>query len=76
VLDAAQDPFTQVNTMLIGIIESQDLPVLILANKIDLEEASVQRIRNAYPQHDTVKVSALEGNNMNEVYDKIAEYFG
>jgi len=76
VLDSATDPFTQVNTMLIGIIESQDLPVLILANKIDLEEASVQRIRNAFPQHETVPVSALEGDNMDEVYDKIAEYFG
>ncbi len=75
VLDSASDPFTQVNTMLIGIIESQDLPVLILANKIDLEESSVQRIRNAFPQHETVPVSALEGDNMDEVYDKIAEYF-
>jgi GTPase Era involved in 16S rRNA processing len=76
VLDAANDPFTQVNTMLIGIIESQDLPVLILANKIDLEEASVQRIRNAFPQHETIPLSALEGDNMDEVYGKIAEYFG
>ncbi|PSQ00724.1 hypothetical protein BRC89_01255 [Halobacteriales archaeon QS_4_70_19] len=76
VLDATTDPFTQVNTMLIGIIESQDLPVLIFANKIDLEDASVQRIRNAFPQHETVPLSALEGDNMDEVYDKIAEYFG
>jgi signal recognition particle receptor subunit beta len=76
VLDSTEDPFTQVNTMLIGIIESQDLPVLILANKIDLEDSSVQRIRNAYPQHKTIPLSALEGDNMDEVYDNIAEYFG
>ena len=76
VLDSSSDPFTQVNTMLIGIIESQDLPVLILANKIDLEDSSVQRIRNAFPQHETIPLSALEGDNMEEVYDKIAEYFG
>jgi GTP-binding protein Era len=76
VLDSADDPFTQVNTMLIGIIESQNLPVLIFANKIDLEEANVQRIANAFPQHETVPLSALEGDNMDEVYDKIAEYFG
>ncbi len=75
VLDSAEDPFTQVNTMLIGIIESRDLPVLIFANKIDLEESSVQRISNAFPQHETVPLSALEGDNMDEVYDKIAEYF-
>ena len=76
VLDSTADPFTQVNTMLIGIIESQDLPVLILANKIDLEDSSIQRIRNAYPQHETIPLSALEGDNMDEVYDKIAEKFG
>ncbi len=76
VLDSADDPFTQVNTMLIGIIESRDIPVLIFANKIDLEDSNVQRISNAFPQHETVPLSALEGDNMDEVYDKIAEYFG
>src|SRR6056297_2369713 len=76
VLDAADDPFTQVNTMLIGIIESRDLPVLILANKTDLEDAQEQRIEDAFPQHTTVPLSAKEGDNMDEVYDKIAEYFG
>ena len=76
VLDLATDPFTQVNTMLIGIIESRDLPVLIFANKIDLAESSVKRIEDAFPQHETVPLSALEGENMDEVYGKIAEYFG
>jgi GTPase of unknown function. len=76
VLDATEDPFTQVNTMLVGIIESQDLPALILANKIDLEDANADRIRNAFPQHETVPSSALEGNNIDEVYDNIATYFG
>ena len=76
VLDSTNDPFTQANTMLIGIIESRDLPVLIFANKIDLDDASVKRIENAFPQHETVPLSALEGQNMDQVYDKIAEYFG
>jgi signal recognition particle receptor subunit beta len=62
--------------MLIGIIESRDLPVLIFANKVDLDDSQVQRIANAFPQHETVPLSALEGDNMDEVYDKIAEYFG
>ena len=76
VLDATEDPFTQVNTMLVGIIESQDLPALILANKIDLDEANADRIRSAFPQHETVPSSALEGDNIDEVYDNIATYFG
>ncbi|RRJ32535.1 hypothetical protein EIK79_04790 [Halocatena pleomorpha] len=76
VLDSTTDPFTQVNTMLVGIIESRDLPVLIFANKIDLDDASVQRIANAFPQHEVVPLSALEGDNMEQVYDKIANHFG
>ena len=75
VLDSTEDPFTQVNTMLVGIIESRDLPVLILANKIDLDEANVKRIADAFPQHETVSMSALEGNNIEEVYDEIANTF-
>ncbi len=76
VLDSAADPFTQVNTMIIGIVESRDLPVLIFANKVDLAESSPQRIRNAFPQHETVPISALEGDNMDTAYDEIAGEFG
>ncbi|MDY6764944.1 MAG: Era-like GTP-binding protein [Halobacteria archaeon] len=76
VLDSTLDPFTQVNTMLVGIIESRDLPVLIIANKIDLDEASPNRIRQAFPQHETIPLSGLEGENMDKLYNKIAEKFG
>jgi small GTP-binding protein len=76
VLDSTQDPISQVNTMLIGIIESEDIPVVVVANKTDLEDSDVQSIRNAYPQHSIVPASALEGNNMDEVYDVVAEQLG
>jgi signal recognition particle receptor subunit beta len=76
VIEAAEEPVTEVNTMHSGIIESQNLPVLIFANKIDLEDANIQSVANAFPQHETIPLSALEGDNMDEVYDKIAEYFG
>jgi GTP-binding protein Era len=76
VLDSTKDPISQVNTMLIGIVESQDLPVLIFANKTDLEGSNVKRIADAYPQHEVVALSALEGDNMDTVYESIAEEFG
>jgi small GTP-binding protein len=76
VLDASLDPFTQVNTMLTGIIESRDLPILIIANKVDLEEASPGRIEQAFPQHETVPLSGKEGENVDELYERIAEKFG
>ena len=39
-LDSTIDPFMQVNIMMIGIIEARDLPVIIVANKIDLPDAA------------------------------------
>ena len=75
-LDSTLDPFTQVNIMLVGIIESRNLPVLIVANKIDLPDANPSAIRKAFPQHPVIPLSGLEGNNMDELYDKMLEYFG
>ena len=75
VLDSTQDPFMHVNIMMVGIIEARKLPVIIVANKIDLPDAAPQRIRNAFPQHPVVEISSLEGNKMEELYKKIGEVF-
>jgi len=77
VIDSTKDPFTQVNTMLVGIIESQDLlPAVVLANKTDLDGSNVQRVESAFPQHDVVAGSAKSGENIGDLYDEIAEKFG
>lgn len=75
-LDSTQDPFTQVNIMLVGIIESRKLPVLIVANKNDLPDAAPNRIKSAFPQHPVISISGLEGNNVEELYEKMLDYFG
>ncbi|MDR3102249.1 MAG: 50S ribosome-binding GTPase [Methanocalculaceae archaeon] len=75
VLDSTQDPFMHVNIMMVGIIESRKLPVIIVANKIDLPDAAPQRIKSAFPQHPIVMVSGLEGNNMDDLYARITEVF-
>ncbi|MBP2132093.1 small GTP-binding protein [Methanomicrobium sp. W14] len=75
-LDSTQDPFIQVNIMLVGIIESRDLPVIIVANKNDLPDASSARIKSAFPQHPVISISGLEGNNVEELYEKMIDYFG
>lgn len=75
-MDSTEDPFMQVNTMLLGIIESRDLPVVVLANKIDKSESNAQKVADAFPQHTTVPVSAKEGDNMEDVYQQIASKFG
>jgi GTP-binding protein Era len=75
-LDATLDPFMQVNIMMVGIIESRNLPVIIVANKIDLPDSAPQRIKSAFPQHPVISISGLEGNNVEELYEKMVEYFG
>lgn len=75
-LDSTEDPFLQVNIMMIGIIESRKLPVLIVANKIDLPDAAPQRIRNAFPQHPVVPISCKEGKNVEDLYERMVDRFG
>ncbi len=76
VMDATQDPFTQVNVTVIGNMEARNLPLLIAANKIDLPESSPARIHSAFPQHPLVPISALEGQNIDALYEEIADHFG
>jgi hypothetical protein len=75
-LDATLDPFLQVNIMMVGIIESRKLPVIIVANKIDLPDASPGRIKSAFPQHPVVPISSLEGSNVEQLYEQMTDLFG
>ncbi len=76
VMDATEDPYTQVNVTIVGNIEARGLPLLIVANKIDLPNASPARIKAAFPQHPVVPISALKGLNIDTLYREIAERFG
>jgi GTP-binding protein Era len=76
VLDSTLDPFLQVNIMMVGIIESRKLPVIIVANKIDLPDSSPTRIKSAFPQHPVVSISGLEGRNVENLYEQMTEFFG
>lgn len=76
VMDAKEDPYTQVNVTVVGNMEARHLPMLIVANKMDLNGASVERIKGAFPQHTVVPVSALKGTNIELLYETIAHRFG
>ena len=75
VMDATFDPYTQVNITLIGNLEARNLPMVIVANKIDLEEASGSAIKDAFPQHPVVPVSAKTGLNMDKLYRAMIKHF-
>ena len=74
VMDSTDDPYTQVNITIIGNLEARDIPVIIIANKIDLEEAKPDRIKEAFPQHPVVEISGLRGDHIDNLYRAIAKH--
>lgn len=71
VLDATQNPYSQVNITIIGNLVARKIPLLVIANKVDLRKANIKKIESAFPQYDVVGISALKGENMEELYESL-----
>ena len=71
VLDAGENPYNQVNITIIGNLAARKIPVLIVANKIDLRKADMKRIEAAFPEYEVVGISAKFGKNLEEFYESI-----
>ncbi len=71
ILDATENPYNQVNITIIGNLVARKIPVLVIANKIDLKKADVKRIEAAFPEYDVVGISARYGKNLEEFYESI-----
>ena len=71
VLDATENPYSQVNITIIGNLVARKIPVLIVANKIDLKNADIKKIESAFPEYDVVGLSAKYGKNLEEFYESL-----
>jgi GTPase len=71
VLDATKDPYSQVNITIIGNLEARDIPVLLVANKVDLKKANMKKIQSAFPQYEVIGISAKFGQNIDDFYDTL-----
>jgi len=71
VLDATENPYNQVNITIIGNLVARKIPVLIVANKVDLKKSSIKQIAAAFPEYDVVGISAKYGKNIEEFYESI-----
>jgi len=71
VLDASQNPYSQVNLTIIGNLVARDIPVLLVGNKIDLRKADIRKMIAAFPEYDVVGISAKHGTNMEEFYESL-----
>lgn len=74
VLDASENPYSQVNITIIGNLVARKIPVLVVANKIDLKKANVKKVENAFPEYEVVGISAKDGKNMEEFYEAIFKF--
>lgn len=70
-IDATSNPYSQVNITIIGNLVARKIPVLIVANKIDLRKADIKKIKGAFPEYDVIGVSAKTGENMEEFYEEL-----
>ncbi len=71
VLDATENPYSQVNITIIGNMAARKIPVLVVGNKIDLRKADVKKIEAAFPEYDVVGISAREKKNIDEFYESL-----
>jgi len=71
VLDSTLNPYSQVNLTIIGNLAAREIPVLVVANKIDIKKSKLKSVENAFPQYDVVGISAEKGHNMEEFYESV-----
>lgn len=71
VLDSTLDPYNQVNITIIGNLAARNIPVLIVANKMDLKRSDTKKIEAAFPQYKVLGVSSEYGDNIESFYNAL-----
>lgn len=71
VLDSTENPYNQVNITIIGNLVARKIPVLIVANKIDKKKSDIKKIETAFPEYETIGISAKNGTNLEEFYEAV-----
>ena len=70
-IDSTVNPYSQVNITIIGNLVARKIPVLIVANKIDLKKSNIKKVRGAFPEYGVVGISAKNGDNLEEFYEEL-----
>ena len=73
IIDAAKSPFDQVNFTIIGNLEHQNKPFILVPNKIDLPGADIRVVKDAFENYTVVPVSAIHGDGIETLYNTIAQ---
>ncbi|MHA1911464.1 MAG: GTPase [Candidatus Kariarchaeaceae archaeon] len=75
VVDLSKAPFDQVNLTILGNLEANNVPCIIVGNKMDLPGAKENSdlLDQIFPDMSIVLISALDGKGVRDLYAKIAE---
>jgi GTPase len=71
IIDSTLNPYSQVNITIIGNLVARNIPVLIVANKIDLKKSDIKKVQGAFPEYNVVGISAKSGENIEEFYEEL-----
>lgn len=71
VLDSTKDPYNQVNITIVGNLEARKIPVLVVANKIDLRKSKIKKVQAAFPQYSVIGISAKKKKNIDKFYEAL-----
>ncbi|MDY6789237.1 MAG: GTPase [Candidatus Nanohaloarchaea archaeon] len=73
VFDASRSLEEQNPVSLFSSLEARNIPCLVVANKVDKEDADMSEIEEKYPESNVVAISAKHGDNMSEFYSEMAK---
>ena len=75
VVDLSKAPFDQVNLTILGNLEANKVPCIIVGNKMDLPGAkeNSELLDQIFPDMSIILISALDGKGVKDLYSKIAE---
>lgn len=71
-IDSTRVPFSQVNITILGVLEKEKVPTIIVANKVDRIDSNPKLVVDTFTEKKTIPISALEGTNMDTLYKVIA----
>jgi hypothetical protein len=71
IIDSTINPYSQVNITILGNLAARNIPVLVVANKIDLKKSDIKKVQGAFPDYQVVGISAKEGINIEEFYEEL-----
>lgn len=74
VVDASKQPFNQINWTIVGNLQAKNIPIIVAANKMDLENSDPNLVSDVF-QKEAIPISALDGSGIDALYNAISEIF-